>query len=1215
MTGDECNVVCTLLNVHGSIDRCMAGLEFPRSSNVYIFTETWMSSAIASEYVFPVTGYTHLYSCRQHSNLHGGVSVLVRNDIQVECVATHVDPEVVALSFGARELLLIACYASPRHAANQNVDIFEELSLILARAPRHKEVLLLGDFNARVGLSFRSTEPIDLQNPFGILRFVDDEAPLPIQQHPRRSMDTARPTRRGRDCINFCEQHTFEILNGACMGDLEGVLTYKTPDRRSGSVVDLGMVSHGLFDRVSFFEVSDTGHISDHQLIQVGLQIGDVLKAPRGRFTVPKRMRWNSVNWPQYAACVESALPDLSVLFLNMDSATISEVDGMAARFIKQVCKLTFRAFPRHHRRGAERVGTVYFEWWDDECQVVRSIMRREHRRCKSMGIASDESLRAATTAFKSLVKRKRREARMKAEQKLITDLSRDPLAFWRKWGGNSKGCAIDDCELFVEHFKKVFINDTPGLIQEDTAMAEEDPVVGLGLDTRLGIHNHGAALGALNAPFQYDELVQVLKNMKNGKATSDGFKVEVFKYAKVKENSEQPYVHVLVDDLLTLFNKIFLGEMGLPSTWHEVVVVPVYKGKGREDDPDNYRGISLLTTYYKIYASLLEQRLTTFCDALEVRASTQVGFRKHHGTTTALFTVRHALHATCSPLSQGGQARPLLVCFIDFKKAFDSVVRELIWKRLSQIGVVGPIYTAILALYADTKFRVKVNGKTSRGYIVTVSGVKQGCPISPLLFGLFIDQLHEYLKEQCPQIGVCVVAEEHLKDILYADDVGILAHSVLELQQLCDTLASWCEGNKMEVNIAKTEIVCFRLGAGHVHDPVVMLSGQALKVSDSFKYLGLPLHATRGFADVCLYTADKARKALWALLSRIEALRITNLKTQLKLFQTLVESIGNYGCQVWGVDYFRVDTESHILSNPVQKVVLTFLRMISGAHNTTSRWVLLREFGLYPCQLHWVCLCTRFWNRLTSDPCIPIGRGTLEADVELFRKKNTACWTTKFLKLMHSLNLLGDRPWSTLQDLPCSTIMSFRFSENVVRERMIERYNSIWHTRGMDPRTAPRLQYQVTRHGMWFDAGHTRHLALVAPEHYIKTLMRFRLGCTMLQVHQDHGTLQRHNRFCRVCSCDLVEDEKHVLFECEAYSRYRRSECWSSLFDHSEGDVKTFMGQEDQYKIAHFLVVILRYRAHLLVRLGEQVSRLVAQNVDANRRLYLDAFDSTDDD
>lgn len=116
----------------------------------------------------------------------------------------------------------------------------------------------------------------------------------------------------------------------------------------------------------------------------------------------------------------------------------------------------------------------------------------------------------------------------------------------------------------------------------------------------------------------------------------------------------------------------------------------------------------------------------------------------------------------------------------------------------------------AIKDLYSNTQMRVKVNGKTSVGYVITVSGIKQGCPVSPLLFGLFIEQLHHMLRTQCPHIGVTIMGGDSLRDMLYADDVALLSYSHDELEELLALLHVFCNNYRMSVNVGKTKWVAF---------------------------------------------------------------------------------------------------------------------------------------------------------------------------------------------------------------------------------------------------------------------------------------------------------------------------------------------------------------------------------------------------------------------
>jgi hypothetical protein len=318
----------------------------------------------------------------------------------------------------------------------------------------------------------------------------------------------------------------------------------------------------------------------------------------------------------------------------------------------------------------------------------------------------------------------------------------------------------------------------------------------------------------------------------------------------------------------------------------------------------------------------------------------------------------------------------------------------------------------------------------------------------------------------------------------------------------------------------------------------------------------------------------------MWAMIGRIEGLGILCLEAKLRLFKTVVGSIGNYACQVWAVDYLRVDCEEHVFANPFQQVVLTFLRTVSGVRKTTSRWVLLNEFGLLPVQSHWGVLCARFWNKSIRSRQT-LGEVVLKADIILFKNGCTSCWTYKFLKCMVDLGLTNGRGISSLIQTSTDEVLLLEFEENTVLTAFARRYKTFVPDRNDDPRTAVSAGVTYVKHEAWFLDQERRHLRFSAPEHYIRTLLQFRMSNTDLRVHDWHIPLRR-NRTCRFCTLGGLEDEMHVIFECPAYANLRQDIVWRQLFAMAEGCLKTFMNLEPQYEVARFVVTLLRQRKSL---------------------------------
>jgi len=155
--------------------------------------------------------------------------------------------------------------------------------------------------------------------------------------------------------------------------------------------------------------------------------------------------------------------------------------------------------------------------------------------------------------------------------------------------------------------------------------------------------------------------------------------------------------------------------------------------------------------------------------------------------------------------------AQPLFVVFVDFKKAFDRVRRDLLLERCRELGIHGEFLALLVKMYDRICCRVAVDG-TLGDPIHTTTGTKQGSELSPLLFGLFIELLHDMIKLKLPGAGP-VLGSLRVPDIMYADDVTLVSSDPVEVQQLLDVLCVFCRIFDMEVNLAphKTCVVVFR--------------------------------------------------------------------------------------------------------------------------------------------------------------------------------------------------------------------------------------------------------------------------------------------------------------------------------------------------------------------------------------------------------------------
>ncbi|MCO5594472.1 hypothetical protein L7F22_048502 [Adiantum nelumboides] len=141
-----------------------------------------------------------------------------------------------------------------------------------------------------------------------------------------------------------------------------------------------------------------------------------------------------------------------------------------------------------------------------------------------------------------------------------------------------------------------------------------------------------------------------------------------------------------------------------------------------------------------KLYGTVMEAALSTLAEGEGLRAAEQAGFRRAFSTTDHIFTLQ------CLIDQARVKKRRLHCCFVDFRKAFDTVPRERLFKRLAALKVGDEMMWAIFVLYERVTERVRCPGGLSDPLVSTI-GVKQGCPLSPTLFGLYIDEIVSFIQ------------------------------------------------------------------------------------------------------------------------------------------------------------------------------------------------------------------------------------------------------------------------------------------------------------------------------------------------------------------------------------------------------------------------------------------------------------------------------------
>ena len=149
--------------------------------------------------------------------------------------------------------------------------------------------------------------------------------------------------------------------------------------------------------------------------------------------------------------------------------------------------------------------------------------------------------------------------------------------------------------------------------------------------------------------------------------------------------------------------------------------------------DPLSHRGITLTSAVYKLFCTILNNRLSKWENEHSVLADN--GFRKHRSTTDQVISLTSIIE------TRKLYKKNTFVAFIDFTKAYDSINRGILFTKLSDLGISGLMYKALLAIYDNVRCAVRINGSLTEWFDVTC-GLKQGCSLSSILFNLYINDL-----------------------------------------------------------------------------------------------------------------------------------------------------------------------------------------------------------------------------------------------------------------------------------------------------------------------------------------------------------------------------------------------------------------------------------------------------------------------------------------
>lgn len=333
-----------------------------------------------------------------------------------------------------------------------------------------------------------------------------------------------------------------------------------------------------------------------------------------------------------------------------------------------------------------------------------------------------------------------------------------------------------------------------------------------------------------------------------------------------------------LVRPLTLLFNKILICK-NTPSQWSESEIILLYK-KGDPNNISNYRPISLLSSLYKLFSSILEKRIKETTEKFQ--PIEQAGFRRGFSTVDHI----HSLEMVIEKYQEFN--RPIYAVFIDYQKAFDTLLHSSIWEALLSQEVALEYIQVLKNIYDNSTSRVKL--ETTGPPIQIKRGVRQGDPVSPTIFIAVLEYIIRKLKWEKVGININGCYLSHLR---FADDIVLLSESTNQLQQMINSLHEESHKVGLEINLDKTNVM-----TNHIKIPIY-LKNRPLNYVDTYIYLGKQISFNQHNNE---QEVDRRVNITWKKFWSLKEVLKSDMSIRLKsrVMNTCLLPSLTYACQTW---------------------------------------------------------------------------------------------------------------------------------------------------------------------------------------------------------------------------------------------------------------------------------------------------------------------------